>query len=99
MCILHTLISLALFFVAYTKDSLCIGLARVGREDQLVVSGTMQELLTVEFGGPLHSLVIAGHMHPLEEEYVSFFNAKNRGGGTNTTTEKEDDKEKKTEAS
>ena len=99
MYIAYSYLSLALFIVAYTKDSLCIGLARVGREDQLVVSGTMQELLTVEFGGPLHSLVIAGHMHPLEEEYVSFFNAKNRGGGTNTTTEKEDDKEKKTEAS
>jgi len=44
---------------AYSEETLCVGLARVGHEDQLIVSGTMKELLEVDFGGPLHCLIIA----------------------------------------
>lgn len=38
-----------------------------------VVSGTLEELLRVDFGPPLHSLVLAGHMHELEEEMFHSF--------------------------
>lgn len=58
---------------AYDSDTLCIGLARVGQPDQQIVAGTMQELLGVDFGRPLHSLVIPGDMHPLEREMVDAF--------------------------
>ncbi|KAH7646856.1 tetrapyrrole methylase [Cryptosporidium bovis] len=44
-----------------SQDSLGFGVARVGSEDQLIVSGTLKELIHTEFGGPLHSLVIC---HP-----------------------------------
>ncbi|KAI8818990.1 tetrapyrrole methylase [Fimicolochytrium jonesii] len=58
---------------AYTKNSIVVGLARVGCDDQKIVAGTLEELLTVDFGGPLHSLVIAGKMHFLEAEVVKAF--------------------------
>lgn len=45
---------------AYSRESYCVGLARVGQEDQRIVSGSMGELLDVDFGPPLHSLIIAG---------------------------------------
>ncbi len=51
-------------------------MARVGQEDELIVSGTMEELLTVDFGGPLHSFVIAGNMHILERECFDYFRLK-----------------------
>lgn len=45
-----------------------IGLARVGHDDQRIVSGTLGELARVDFGQPLHSLVLVGpHTHDLEE--------------------------------
>ena len=50
-----------------------VGLARVGRDDQQIVVGTLGELLHVDFGAPLHCLVIPGHVHPLEEEFMAFF--------------------------
>jgi diphthine synthase len=56
-----------------TRDSPCIGLARVGRDDQLVASGTVGELLGVDFGAPLHSFVLPGDMHVLEKEMFDFW--------------------------
>lgn len=52
-----------------TENAWAIGLARVGQENQRVVSGTLKELLDVDFGAPLHSLVLVGPtIHPLETE-------------------------------
>ena len=45
---------------AYSRDTYCVGLARVGQETQRIVSGPMSELLDVDFGAPLHSLIISG---------------------------------------
>eukprot|EP01100_Stratorugosa_tubuloviscum_P005745 TRINITY_DN2551_c1_g1_i1.p1 TRINITY_DN2551_c1_g1~~TRINITY_DN2551_c1_g1_i1.p1 ORF type:complete len:276 (-),score=123.11 TRINITY_DN2551_c1_g1_i1:69-896(-) len=59
---------------AYSKDSLCVGIARIGHEDQKIVSGTMQQLLNIDFGSPLHSLIIpAPNLHILEEEMLKIF--------------------------
>ncbi len=38
-----------------------------------VISGTMEELLKVDFGGPLHSLVIPGECHFIETEMLEFY--------------------------
>ncbi|KAG8377905.1 hypothetical protein BUALT_Bualt08G0082100 [Buddleja alternifolia] len=57
----------------YNEDTSCVGLARVGCEDQLIVAGPMKQLLTVDFGPPLHCLVIVGNTHPLEEEMLEFY--------------------------
>jgi diphthine synthase len=58
---------------AYTKDTLCVGMARLGQKDQRIVAGTMKELIEVDFGAPLHCLVIAGDVHCLEEEMLAQF--------------------------
>lgn len=58
-----------------TADRICIGMARVGQPTQLVVSGTPEQLLKVDFGEPLHSLVVSGEMHELEEAMVKSFAA------------------------
>lgn len=52
---------------------MCVGLARLGTNTQKIIAGSMKELLEVDFGAPLHSLVIAGITHVMEEEFLSFY--------------------------
>ncbi|XP_021831026.1 probable diphthine methyl ester synthase [Prunus avium] len=61
---------------AYDENTMCVGLARLGSEDQKIVSGTMKELQSVDFGAPLHCLVIVGKTHPVEEEMLDFYRLK-----------------------
>ncbi|GAB2234307.1 hypothetical protein Droror1_Dr00003554 [Drosera rotundifolia] len=68
----------------YGEDTTCVGFARLGSEDQKIVVGTMRQLLTVDFGAPLHSLVIIGETHPVEEEMLSFFAIKEENPETTT---------------
>ncbi|XP_057470035.1 probable diphthine methyl ester synthase [Actinidia eriantha] len=63
---------------AYSEDTTCVGFARLGSEDQMVVAGSMKQLLMVDFGEPLHCLVIVGETHPVEEEMLGFYTL---GGG------------------
>ncbi|GKU93967.1 hypothetical protein SLEP1_g7515 [Rubroshorea leprosula] len=58
---------------AYNEDTDCVGFARLGSEDQMIVAGTMKQLLTVDFGKPLHCLVIVGKTHPVEDEMLEFY--------------------------
>ncbi|XP_015871852.3 probable diphthine methyl ester synthase [Ziziphus jujuba] len=58
---------------AYSGDTECVGFARLGSEDQMIVAGTMKQLQLVDFGAPLHCLVITGHTHPVEEEMLDFY--------------------------
>ncbi|XP_059635095.1 probable diphthine methyl ester synthase [Cornus florida] len=68
---------------AYNEETTCVGFARLGSEDQMVVAGSMRQLLTVDFGGPLHCIVIVGETHPLEEEMLVFYTIE---GGNPTQT-------------
>jgi diphthine synthase len=52
-----------------------VGLARLGTSSQKIVAGSMKELLDIDFGPPLHSLVIVGDTHIMEEEFLMFFRA------------------------
>lgn len=55
-------------------DSMCVGVARLGQEDQVIAAGTMAEVGAFDFGGPLHSLVIpAAELHFHEKEVVTCF--------------------------
>lgn len=55
-------------------DTLAVGVARLGTEGQRIVSGTLQELASVDLGEPLHSLVVVGRRcHELERDYVRAF--------------------------
>ncbi|KAI8924543.1 tetrapyrrole methylase [Entophlyctis helioformis] len=57
----------------YSPNTIAVGTARVGSDDQCIISGTLQELLTADFGGPLHSLILAGNMHFLEADILRTF--------------------------
>lgn len=59
-----------------SKDTLCVGVARVGAEDQKIVFGKISELIDVDFGEPLHSLVICANLHMFEEEILQFYKKK-----------------------
>jgi len=58
-------------------SDLCIGVARIGNETQEIVACTLAEMMSVDLGPPLHSLVIPGNLHPLELDFVSSFKRKN----------------------
>lgn len=61
---------------AYSRDTMCIGVARLGADDQEIIAAPMADLLEVDFGPPLHSLIIAGQLHNIEEEILDFFKVK-----------------------
>jgi len=57
-----------------TAETVAVGLARVGTDDEKIVAGTLEELKHVDFGGPLHSLIIVGtNVHELEVDYLRGF--------------------------
>ena len=39
------------------SQTMCVGLARIGSDDAVIKTGTMQQLKQVDFGPPMHSLV------------------------------------------
>lgn len=58
----------------YTADSLAVGVARVGADDQRMASGTLKELSEVDLGPPLHSLILLGsRAHDLERDFIRSF--------------------------
>merc|ERR1712065_60554 len=42
-----------------TEDTRVVAIARVGMENQVIATGTIKELLPLDFGPPLHSLVVS----------------------------------------
>lgn len=57
----------------YSKNTIGVGLARLGSDTEQVIVGTFEELLDADFGLPLHSFVIAGKMHFLEADSLRGF--------------------------
>ena len=58
---------------AVTPDTIAVGLARVGSTTQQIVAAPLKALKNVDFGAPLHSLVIAGDIHECELDHVKLF--------------------------
>lgn len=52
----------------FTDDTLCVGCARLGGADLHIKAGKASELLSEDFGGPLHCLIVPGRLHFMEEE-------------------------------
>jgi diphthine synthase len=50
-----------------------VGVARIGAADQFICYGTLAELETVDFGGPLHSLCLIGEVDHIEQEMLDGF--------------------------
>lgn len=60
--------------LAYTENSLFVGLARVGHETQTIKACSLKEMAESDLGAPLHSLILpAKKLHPLEIEYLQQF--------------------------
>lgn len=56
-----------------SSSALVVGVARLGREDQAIAFGKLEEVARVDLGDPLHSLVIcASELHELEREFLEF---------------------------
>ncbi|KAL8668743.1 MAG: hypothetical protein Q9168_006639 [Polycauliona sp. 1 TL-2023] len=55
---------------AYGPESLAVGVARLGSDDQRMAAGTLKEISESDLGPPLHSLVLLGkRAHDLERDY------------------------------
>jgi diphthine synthase len=61
---------------AYGPETRAVGLARLGQPSQKIVAGTLEQLCNVDMGAPLHSLVLVGETHPLEEEILEMYAVK-----------------------
>ncbi len=55
----------------FTKDTLCIGVARLGSPNPKIVFGSAEKLLEINFGEPLHSLIVPGNLHFVEEDSLA----------------------------
>ena len=58
---------------AYDVDSLCIGVAHLGSDDEKILAGPMGKLVDADFGPPPHCLVIVGETTPEEEKMLEFY--------------------------
>jgi len=59
-----------------SREAPVVCLARVGAEDQQIVTSSLSAAASLDLGAPLHSLVIPGHCHPLELEALDMWRAK-----------------------
>lgn len=54
-------------------DQLAVGVSRVGSPDQQIVYGTLAELAKVDFGTPLHSLVLVADVDHIEQAVLDSY--------------------------
>ena len=55
---------------AITRDTLAMGIARVGSKDVVIKAGKISDLIDFDLGGPLHCIVIPSKLHIVEAEYL-----------------------------
>ncbi|XP_029355536.1 diphthine methyl ester synthase [Echeneis naucrates] len=53
-----------------TEDTVCVGVARLGADDQMIRVAPLRQLVSCDLGAPLHSLVVTGQLHPLEVDML-----------------------------
>merc|ERR1712189_13861 len=59
--------------ILLNDDTICVALARVGWDNQKIVSGKMGTVRDADLGPPIHSLIIPGNMHFLELDMLKLF--------------------------
>lgn len=57
----------------FTKDTVCVGCARLGSDNPKIKSGYAKELLEKDFGEPPFCLIVPGELHFMEEEALERF--------------------------
>ena len=55
------------------SDTLCVGLARIGTDSECILARSLKEMAKVDLGPPLHSLVVVGPTHSVEDEMLTLF--------------------------
>lgn len=58
-------------YIDLSPSTRCVGLARIGTPTQIIGVSTLAEISDLDMGKPLHSLVIIGDSHPLEDKMLS----------------------------
>lgn len=53
-----------------SENTMIIGLARIGQDSQKIVYGKIKELLKIDFGSPLHCIIVPGSLHFMEEDFL-----------------------------
>jgi len=54
----------------FSEDTMCVGCARIGTDSEMIVFGSAKELRKIDFGEPLHCLVVPGKLHFMEQEVL-----------------------------
>ena len=54
-----------------TSETIAIGFARLGSDDQIIKAGKIRDLLEFDFGKPQHTLIIPGELHFMEKEALN----------------------------
>jgi diphthine synthase len=52
---------------------LYVGIARAGSDDSVVRAGTAEALKLIDFGPPLHILIVPAELHDMERLYLEMF--------------------------
>ncbi|XP_054710685.1 diphthine methyl ester synthase-like isoform X2 [Uloborus diversus] len=58
---------------AYTENTVCVGLARIGSDSETIIAAPLKRIATYDLGKPLQSLIICGDLHPVELDMLSYF--------------------------
>lgn len=59
-----------------TDDIFIVGCARLGSNDFIVRSGKLKDIKKIDFGTPLHCIIIPGRLHFLEKEMLEEHNTR-----------------------
>ncbi|MBS3110020.1 diphthine synthase [Candidatus Woesearchaeota archaeon] len=57
----------------FTEQTKVVGCARIGSKGQQIIYGNAKDLLKIDFGKPMHCLVVPGDLHFMEEEILMKF--------------------------
>jgi diphthine synthase len=57
----------------FTKETLCIGCARLGSNERTIKYGKVEDLENFDFGKEMHCLIVPGKLHFAEEEMLESF--------------------------
>lgn len=57
----------------FTKETRCVGCARLGSKEQVIKKGRAEDLLNYDFELPPHCLIVLGELHFMEEEALDRF--------------------------
>jgi diphthine methyl ester synthase len=63
-------------FSAVSEDTMCVGFARMGTDEERIVACTLKEMSDIDMGSPLHTLIVCGDLHVMEKEVLDIFSNK-----------------------